>query len=67
MTRRIPMIGVVLEVGATIPLPTETAHYLRDVLRMSSGAIIEVFDGAGSLALAALGTQDDLNTGLCHG
>ena len=28
-------------------LPSDQAHHLRDVLRMGSGEVIEIFDGAG--------------------
>lgn len=33
--------------GRPFPLPDELAHYLRDVLRMSVGDWIELFDGEG--------------------
>jgi 16S rRNA (uracil1498-N3)-methyltransferase len=34
--------------GADVELPPDEAHHLRDVLRLGPGAVVRVFDGAGS-------------------
>jgi len=33
--------------GNSVTLPSNQAHHLRDVLRMSSGEVVEIFDGTG--------------------
>lgn len=60
---RIPRLWVptVLETGALVPLPSETVHYLRSVLRLAIGAEVVLFDGEGCECLgqiASLGRQD---------
>lgn len=40
--------------GAAVPLPEDTVHHLRRVLRRSDGADLEVTDGAGNVADATL-------------
>ncbi len=34
--------------GARVELPEHTAHHAREVLRLRAGAVVRVFDGAGS-------------------
>jgi 16S rRNA (uracil1498-N3)-methyltransferase len=48
MSRRrfyVPADSIRDEVAA---LPSDQAHHLRDVLRLGSGEVVEIFDGAGS-------------------
>jgi 16S rRNA (uracil1498-N3)-methyltransferase len=44
----------VAEIGEHIALSAEQMHYLRSVLRLESGALIEVFDGRGARHAAVL-------------
>jgi len=60
---RIPRLWVptALDAGALIALPSETVHYLRSVLRLTVGAEVVLFDGAGQECpgrIASLGRQD---------
>ena len=60
---RIPRLWVpaALNAGALIPLPGETVHYLRSVLRLTVGAEVMLFDGEGREcrgSIAHLGRQD---------
>lgn len=54
MTRRVPLIGIAFVEGEQLRLPNDSAHYLRDVLRLISGAEVELFNGKGDVALARL-------------
>ena len=51
--RRLPWTHAPLRAGRW-PLLAEAAHYLRTVLRLSAGSQVELFDGAGQIALATL-------------
>jgi 16S rRNA (uracil1498-N3)-methyltransferase len=41
-------------------LPSDQAHHLRDVLRIGSGEIVEIFDGAGKGYIGEVDLQDSL-------
>lgn len=50
-----------LKQGGLCPLDTETAHYLRDVLRLDAGDALTVFDGTGgeyAAEVAAVGRRE---------
>lgn len=60
---RIPRLWVatILDTGVLVPLPSETVHYLRSVLRLVAGAEVILFDGEGRECrgqIASLGRQD---------
>ena len=60
---RVPRLWIpaTLSRDATVPLPAETVHYLRSVLRLAVGAEVVVFDGEGIECrgvIARLGRQD---------
>lgn len=40
--------------SSPVPLPPAQAHHLRDVLRLSAGAEVELFDGRGNSAVGRL-------------
>ncbi len=48
MTRRRFFVPRELISGNSTTLPHAQAHHLKDVLRMRSGDVVEIFDGAGS-------------------
>lgn len=43
--RRIPARDITLQLGVSVRLDEEAAHYVRDVLRLDLGTVVEVFDG----------------------
>ena len=47
-------LGVALVPGSLQPLPEESAHYVRHVLRLAPGDALQVFDGAGNEYAATL-------------
>lgn len=52
--RRIPARDLQLTVGATVELSDDRAHYLRDVLRLEPGTLLELFDGTGIAFVAEI-------------
>lgn len=44
--------------GGSVPLPTAEAHHARTVMRVRSGDAIELFDGSGRVADAAIEAVD---------
>lgn len=58
--RRIPARNVVLALGASTQLPDDAAHYVRDVLRLAVGTVVEVFDGEGAAYRGPIQSLDPL-------
>ena len=48
-----------LRPGEPIPLDRAEAHHARDVLRLTDGAVVEVFDDAGNVGTGVLVLQDN--------
>ncbi|MEM1348956.1 MAG: 16S rRNA (uracil(1498)-N(3))-methyltransferase [Myxococcota bacterium] len=63
--RRVPIdpgeLGEAPLTGRTLELSDAAAHYLRDVLRLSQGEVVELFDGRGRVLRAALARVDALS------
>lgn len=56
---RVPLPGVPLRAGETVPLPERAAHHLTVVRRLEAGAALVVFDGEGAEADARLIRNED--------
>src|SRR5690606_63175 len=52
--KKLPRLYVEAGFGGAIPLPEKQAHYLRNVMRLSSGDRVRVFNGRDGEWLAAL-------------
>lgn len=55
--RRLVLSEGALEAGP-LRLPSDAAHYLRDVLRLEVGVALELTDGAGRVARASIAVAD---------
>ncbi len=55
--RRLVLSEAVLDAGP-LKLPSDAAHYLRDVLRLEAGTKLELTDGAGRVAIASIDQSD---------
>lgn len=58
--RRIHLDLTAVSVGDLLELPEDRAHYLSDVLRLESGAELEVFDGDGTAFAARMEGRSEI-------